>query len=516
MSSLRGSLVKVSLGTWTKLALCGLCACSDLGTNGSADPDSVGLDAGARDAGPENEAGSGRRDSGPPESQRPSEFDGGGGGEPTSGSDAGPAAVDSGDGEAVADSGGGEAALESCPQTPDGQRGLFVSVAGQDTSDCGSKGTPCRTLATGQARLQTSADHDTLYLGPGQFSGNLDLIPGVHLSGGWDAAWERDCDRPRDTVIKGGPDSGSGGLPVLALRAGEARLSYLIIEGQDSGQVEPGQSVYGLWTAGAAQLLELDQVQVIVPDAGDGSGGKAGVAEEASALTCGSGTGADGHPGADGQPQAGRFAELGYEPGHGAAGLAGTPGDVGIAELAQPGTALTFACASPCGDGIEVILPAGGDGAGGCGGAPGQGAEPGSGGGSSVAVWVGAGRLVVRGGFIRAGAGGDGGAGALGGQGGQGAPGRPGEPGALRTVEAACCAAPTTVAAPGGSAGSGGRGGDGGASAGGAGGYSLAIFAASAALVELDEDVVLQVGAPGAGGGGPIPGPAGEAQLRWP
>ncbi|HEY5145305.1 MAG TPA: hypothetical protein VII82_00995 [Polyangiaceae bacterium] len=146
-----------------------------------------------------------------------------------------------------------------------------------------------------------------------------------------------------------------------------------------------------------------------------------------------------------------------------------------------------------------------GDGVGGQGGCSGQGGQPGTTGGSSVAILVIAGQLTVTRSVIRSGLGGSGGAGGVGGQGGHGTPGyaplQDYQAGAPAPTSA--CTAPSDdvyqvgCAAYGGLGGEGGVGGRGGA---GAGGWSIGVLTASGAGVTIDTTTKFSLGKPGVGG----------------
>ena len=143
----------------------------------------------------------------------------------------------------------------------------------------------------------------------------------------------------------------------------------------------------------------------------------------------------------------------------------------------------------------------------------GPGGLAGQGGGSSVALFVWDAKVTAWGGTFRAGDGGKGGDGALGASGAAGANGTNGANGPTVTVEPTCCGTPTNVFAMGGTGMKGGDGGDGGDAGAGSGGSSYAIYAGGGAMLEVT-DTVLQIGAPGSGGGGPLPGMPGDAKPR--
>jgi len=404
-------------------------------------------------------------------------------------------------------------AADGCERTPDADAGVFVSLAGRDDSQCGSMGSPCRTLEAGLAQAEARG-RPKLYVGRGQFDASFELFSPITLSGGWDAAWQRDCQRS-DTVLKAKASADTQGRPVVSVRDvdGQVRLEQLALHSKDQPLITAGESVYGLFVVGVKTRLQLAAVDIKLAHAGDGSAGAPGTPASAAVSSCNPADGAAGVAGARGSAVAGQFSAQGYTPGDGRAGTPGSAGAAGSRSLAREASANTYACQSPCGEALPVTLPKGEDGRAGCGGPGGAAATPGSGGGSSVALYVWGADVQADGGFLQAGDGGDGGAGAEGGKGGRGAPGVNGAAGRVVTIEPSCCGDPTNVSAPGGTGMAGGDGGRGGDAAGGSGGFSYAVYVGGSGRFEAKQ-TVLQAGAKGKGGAGLVPGLDGEAAPR--
>lgn len=401
--------------------------------------------------------------------------------------------------------------VQPCEAAADRDKGIFVSATGSDAATCGLVTAPCRTLTAALARAQAEG-RTHLYLGAGTFEGGQDLRADLTLSGGFDSEWKRDCAAPLRTTIQA-PDKAAFALRAADLR-GSVRLERLTLLGAAAASVQPGQSVYGLMISGESSLVDLDRVEVRVPNAGHGAAAQSGAPGAAVSGTCATpSSGANGTRGKDGSASAGSYAKLGYQPGSGSAGSAGTPGENGMRTLAVAGSALNYACMMPCSTGKAVTLPKGGDGLAGCGGKPGQGGGAGAGGGSSIAVFVWDGQLRALGGTFAAGHGGNGGSGAEGGVGSDGSAGKSGAAGPVVTVEPSCCGTPTPKTAPGGTGTAGGKGGAGGSGGAGSGGDSYAVYVGGLGRATL-EGSALSVGKAGEAGTGPIAGSPGMAAAK--
>jgi len=382
---------------------------------------------------------------------------------------------------------------------------VAVSAGGVDTVDCGEADRPCLTLAAALSRA-AALESSEIRMAGGTYEGGQRIVIDVQLSGGWDPGFASNDDPVNVTALVAPPDQSVG----LTLAANTS-LSNLQVSLSPGHLPQPGASVYGVFVDGP-HTVELSAVAVTTPAAGPaGAAGMDGAAAAPATGTCSPDTGASGTAGSAGALQAGTFGPGGFIAGDGGAGADGGDGHDGQRTLAMPGSAMTFSCTFPCGGGIPVVLPAGGDGLAGCGGGGGTAGGGGAGGGSSIGVYGWEADLTLQGGIIAAGNGGDGAAGGQGGEGSSGSAGVDGAPGPLVTVEPSCCGTPTSVSAPGGVGFPGGKGAEGGSGAPGAAGSSYAVYVGDSAGLAV-AGTVLQHGTAGAPGQtAEVVGDAGEA-----
>jgi hypothetical protein len=221
--------------------------------------------------------------------------------------------------------------------------------------------------------------------------------------------------------------------------------------------------------------------------AGGGAGGDGGLALGGNGIAGkGGDAGNDGADGAGGADFGELTATFGYVPADGTKGAAGASGSGGGGGGGGAGGGWT--------DVLVCDTWGGGGGAGGGGGCGGVGGGAGRGGGASIAIVVRNGAtLVIDGGIVRTGAGGQGGAGGTGGDGGNGGEGAGGG-----ASESGIFGEPSGVGGQGGDGGDGGRGGHGG---GGGGGPTIGVACHDGGVAVLG-GVTFQLGAAGAGGGG--------------
>ncbi|MGO9836650.1 MAG: hypothetical protein ACLP1X_20840, partial [Polyangiaceae bacterium] len=330
-------------------------------------------------------------------------------------------------------------------------------------------------------------------------------------------AWSFDCSTsPESLVVVDAPSNRF--VTVLAdAIGGTATLTTVTVLSKAQSNVQPGESIFGIFTRGASTQLTLNDVVVSVVKGGDGEVGATGTTGSVPA-SCSSGDGASNTmPGGTGTgATAGSFSTAGFTPQIGGTGGAGTAGDNGSAgQIAVPlpydGCTGAFTCAA------TSPMCTGGTGQPGCGGGGGGGGAGGTGGGASVALFVYGDQVTVNGGSYTAGSGGAGGAG---GNGGTGASGSMGAVGSSSQCTQSACGSPipsicqpttpATVTAAGGAAGGqGGQGGNGGQGGGGSGGDSYAIVTAGSGTVVLNGSPDLAFGSSGASLGNGATGTSG-------
>ena len=492
---------------------------ADLGVDGASDAASEG-----RDLGSTTDTGSG----GP--------LDGG----PV---DAGP--VDAG-------MGGGDAGALACDPNEQVQLAdaLFVSASAGRDNAAGDAANPLLTLGRAISIASERSQGTRIYVDEGVYRESIaisNVTRPLRIEGGWrlGSGWRRQCDQSART--RTAVESSSAQAVEIRDSVGLVTLKTLSIHTPDpceqpmAGRAESCIGV--LVHTSEVILLDLDVV------AGDGGRGRTGADGARGALgtpdRCGRRpnqactrspqAGAAALPGVDGP--LGALTELGFTPGDGLDGPAGTDGTAGTPGGSRP---LVGGCFKGCNNctiinGTPVCATTSGpstatDGLCGCGGGGGAGGQGGGGGGASVALHVSGSadvqvftsRLVAR----------NGGAGAPGGAGGDGGAGGTGE----RGMDGFCdrytgrcepnldaqgmCSGPCTLptitgrdnysgGAAGGSGFEGGRGGQGGA---GAGGSAWAAVRLDQAQIRIDGLTVLEAGAGGAGAGD---APDGQSALRF-
>jgi hypothetical protein len=304
--------------------------------------------------------------------------------------------------------------------------GIFVSPAGTDAPNCGSRAKPCSTIQRGMQRALGADHRSKVYIDSGRYAESLVLSPGLELIGGWDNfddVWTRKCltNRNQAVVIASPTEIG-----VRAEYAGDVVLDTLTIE---TSAAEAGKSVYGVFARGASTKLTLRDVRVVAANGGAGAAGLPGETPAAATGTCPAGDGAVGSPA--GTPGVngtlGSFTADGYSAAAGGPGGAGSRGhDSAIIDNPCIKDCLTACDTSTC-SGTAAPQSCGAGAAAGCGGFGAAGGGGGAGGGASIAVYAWGAHVLVEGGALTAG---DGGAGGPGGEPGQGGAGSRGTNGA--------------------------------------------------------------------------------------
>jgi hypothetical protein len=429
---------------------------------------------------------------------------------------------------------GGDASI--CNDTVDESAGIFVSP-GSATSACGSRTAPCGSV---QAAIDLAAatGKSIVYLDHGSYNESVALKPGITIQGGWNdigGTWKRQCtgDPSGIAVIKAAAGSN---VTVSALDfangAAPAKLDTLTISSKASANA--GESLYGVFTRGAATSLALSNVAVTVADGGRGADGAIGGVGATGANGCttpsDAATPAAGGNGAAAPACAltkdGFIATTGGDASQGNTGHNGTAGSpagcISAANCYWAGDGQTGCTGYPTGRPESC----GNAGTVGCGGEGGVGGHGGGAGGSSIALFAWGASISVDGGLLTAGSGGRGGDGGPGGSGGKGGTGGAGAP-ASKTVPTNCKTRQMTgpngdpygvcdilkeeSGSPGGAGSQGGSGSSGGIGGGGAGGFSYAYVKGSGAMVNVSAGTALHHGAAGAGGTAPNAGPSGVA-----
>ncbi len=439
-----------------------------------------------------------------------------------------------------ADSGGGgddggiDAQPCTPPERPDDGAGVFVAPQGSDDASCGTRQAPCRTIAQGMSRAVSGAK-PIVFVAQGTYDERVKLAGGVELSGGWlvdgiTTQWAKACgDVKNQIVVVRAPKADNVTIEAINLDGGAAKVTDVSIESKPALQVNPGETIYGVFAAGASTQLVLvnDVIQKIAAGGSglDGKNGDAGADGGASCLT--PSTGMPGSPGTNGTGAAGgTFDDKGYAAANGSDGTNGGNGQNGTAggdfTCADCGSCAIAVGMGGCGFTAAGPQSCGTHGTPGCAGLGGNLGNAGTGGGSSIAVYCFDATVTINGGRIGAGNGGNGGIGGAGGAGGKGAPGARGSNGADCT---SACAPPgdlvtcNNVAGHGDGGvegGVGGAGGQGGSGGGGAGGWSVALFQGGTGVI-TSTGATLQHGVAGKGGGpGGGAGTAGTAADRYP
>ena len=433
---------------------------------------------------------------------------------------------------------------------------IFVASYGYDENE-GTRGKPLRSL---QAAIDMAATQGKdVYVNDGLYEGNISLVEGVGIYGGYGFNWVRST---KDRAILVGTADDTlipqfGGAPALRGVNITQETVLSLIEIEASSAFEPESSSIAVYLQDAPGVI-LSQVEIY---AGDGAPGRNGsIGEEGTdgntgghgqagcedstgvcgdcnrpnggaggTSSCGGGTGGAGgyagHP-ENGSPSAGAVGSGGAAGGAAAAdlksnGLQGSDGATG-----SPGTS------GPGGDGQGEIQGyiwvgsagsvggqgspgagggggggggggnsycnsyGGGGGGGGSGGCGGYGGTGGTGGGASFGIlYFGASPSIEACHIVT----GDGGQGGLAGAGGFGGAGGPGGPGGAGEDDSG-------TGGVGGEGGAGGRGGGGG---GGGGGVSYGIYAATGDVQGIGDNT-FEIGLGGEGGGAEAESSRGE------
>lgn len=394
-----------------------------------------------------------------------------------------------------------DGATDCSQRTVNDAVGIYVSINGADTSNCGTRNAPCMTIQTGinQAKL---LGRSIVYVARGTYVESIDLANGVTLEGGWDTAsttWIPVCDTTKVSAVKiTMPSTTNVAVTANGVTAG---MRYVTVLGKASAA--PSESVYGIFATGGA--LTLDTIAVSVNAGGDGDAGAPGSMGAQGGTDCDAGDAAAGvQPGNVGVGAgAGSFAPTGYTPQSGGAGAAdGSVGTPGPCTLTTPCATVCYTCTELCTEALS-----------GCGGHPGGGGGGGEGGGSSFAVYGWNANIQILGGAFASGAGGSGGNGGAGGSGGPGGSGSVANAGCLSLCnDAGCASVGDTTPQVGATGGAGAAGGQGG---GGSGGSSYTIYnGGDAGTITLVDSPTLTFG--DAGAGGSVSGAPGAAASQGP
>jgi hypothetical protein len=422
------------------------------------------------------------------------------------------------------------------PESTDDTTGLYVvSSGGSDGTTCGTRVSPCATVAYALGLALGNSTYQYIYVGPGPFTETAQwtLVNGVTVVGGWEITtmtnWSHNCMAPEISVPATilAPDTLTSPTTLETLN---------ITVTATPSTSSPGSSVYGLMASDAS--LVLNYVSIHVPASGGvgATGGNSSGTGTTGGSDCTAGSGGPGTPGGEGTAgPAGTFAPTGYTPG--VAGGVGATGATAANGTAAPTPTPSTGdktvcdppvCTPPCLHPDSTCVDTGGTysirgdaGTPGCGGTGGTGGSGGAGGGCSIAIYAWGGSITITGGTLSSGnggPGGPGGAGAMGGSGGTGTTGASAVVGSGTGTSGTNCSGLMTVgggevcvyppAALGTTAGNGGTGGTGGLGGGGAGGCSYVYYAGGSASVTVSGSL-LQPGTGGMGGASNgAPGPA--------
>ena len=435
--------------------------------------------------------------------------------------------------DAIAETGTNDAASDVTPDVPltgcaarttSDTTGIFVSVAsGNDTTGCGTRAIPCKSVSQGITEATTQSGKTTVFVASGAYIESITLPAALTVEGGWAASgltWTPICDNTTSSAVT---IRGTTSATVTAQYIGASTLRDVTIESTTSPTAN--ESVYGIFATGASTDLTLDHVVVVLGSGGAGADGTAGSAGTGGGDGgCLASNGTNGSSGSNGAgADSGSFGSAGYigtsgdDGGVGQTGHNGSAGGSGSCATCQ-----TFAgsCPNSCTFGSKQVCA--GQGLSGCGGAGGSGGGSGGGGGASIALFVWDAHVTAFGGSFTAGNGGNGGGGGAGADGGPGSSGAQGSSASCATqlsnpqclVNFCTGTLVSSTTLSGGSAGgTGGAGGVGGQGGGGSGGWSYAVVAGGDAGVTVDGGVL----AHGDGGtGGTVGGANGSAGDRWP
>jgi hypothetical protein len=419
----------------------------------------------------------------------------------------------------------------NCDTTVDAVHGVFVAAGGADSSGCGTTpNAPCASISAGITTASTKTDavaRSIVYVSAGLYTEKLTLPAGITVQGGWQWAgdgsstWSFDCTSASPESIVTVQAQSTDNMTVVATgNNGSSTLSTLTVLSKPPADVNPGESLYGIFATGANTVLTLTDVVVTVQAGGAGPPGTMGTAGTAPPGTCSSGDGVSpGMPGSVGTAgMAASVSSTGFATHTGGTGGNGTPGDNGTAGSAATSVSYPACVHAPpaCASGQSMCT--GTPGVNGCGGGGGVGGTGGTGGGSSVAIFAYDATVTVTAGVLQAGNGGSGGAGGGGSSGVAGSQGATGQQticaNSMCASASSCTPTGSTTPAPGGAAGgTGGQGSNGGSGGGGSGGDSYPVLTGGMATSRLTlssaTPPLLVAGNPGAGGGN---GPAGTAQ----
>ena len=414
--------------------------------------------------------------------------------------------------DATAPDTGSDVSQTGClARTADDGAGVFVATTGGDVSGCGTRGNPCKTLTFALNAAKTTSSKTTLYVSSGTYTESLILDTPLSIEGGWKdtgGTWAPVCDATTSTAVT---IAGTTNVTITASYTGSATLRDVKIVSKSAAN--HGETLYGVFAVGAATNLTLDSIVTDIGAGGSGVDGTPGAmgasANDAGCTTSDGGPGGTGANGTGGS--AGGFSSTGYvatngdDAGMGAQGQGGTAFGQGQCQTCQ---AFVGTCPGNCGFGNQQVC--GTNGRSGCGGVGGSPGAFGTGGGSSIAVFVWDAKVTIFGGSLAASNGGNGGNGGAGGDGGAGTNGVDGStaicptslsnPGCLNNFCTGILNSSTTLAAgtAGGAGGSGGTGGQGG---GGSGGVSYTIVqGGDAGSVTLNANPKLLHGDGGTGG----------------
>lgn len=439
--------------------------------------------------------------------------------------DAGDARIDSSmqDGS-TSDTGADVVEAGPCPPTAvDDTAGVFVDLAAVASANCGDRTTPCKTIQKGLDQAHATSGKTTVYVKNGTYTETVSLYGGLKVLGGWSVVgttWTTTCNGGDVKVMA--PNASNVTVRADALTGGAATLEKLTVLSKAKANVLAGETIYGLLITGAATIVHLVDVDVVVTDGGDGITGSTGSGGANATGDCVFNDGNTGAPpGSQGSgADAGTFGSTGYSAGVGATGGAGQAGHSGTKAAAPPclncvSCSGTITCS--VGNGGTSCGTAGGSGCGGSGGNGGNGGGPG---GSSIALYVYDAHVDLSRGTLTAANGGNGASGGTPGDGGLGSLGSTGNNGNSCPVACGLSGLNCVPTAQGhGDAGGGTQGGAGavgGNGGGGAGGWSCAAVKAGAGIVTYGGATRVH-GSRGLGGGsGAGAGAAGLTQDECP